>query len=94
MNMIAASLPIFHKYLMSVVDRAGLCYAIDMLLSVHVGFVVTYNLQKKIVLDGRQLLKYYLKKGSAVLDTLSVIPWIAQVGRPTNKHPNGHPCTG
>lgn len=56
----------------------GLCYAADMLLSLHVGFVVTYNLQKKTVLNGRKIAKFYLASGHLILDMLSVIPWIAQ----------------
>lgn len=49
-----------------------------MLLSLHVGFVVTYNLQKKVVMRGKQILQFYLTSGHAVLDMLSVIPWFAQ----------------
>ena len=55
-------------------------YTTDMLLNLHVGFVVTYNLQKKVVLDGHKILRYYVTSGRALLDVLSVIPWMAQVG--------------
>ena len=57
---------------------AGLCYFVDMLLSLHVGFVVTYNLQKKVVMNGRQIARFYWTGGRAALDLLSVIPWLAQ----------------
>ena len=58
---------------------AGLSYSVDMFLSLHVGFVVTYNLQKKVVMKGRKILRFYFTSGNAILDILSIIPWVAQV---------------
>ena len=54
-------------------------YTANMFLNMHVGFVVTYNLQKKVVLDGKKIARVYLTSGGLVLDILSVVPWVAQV---------------
>ncbi|KAK9797413.1 hypothetical protein WJX73_008201 [Symbiochloris irregularis] len=58
---------------------AGMMYTANMFLNLHVGFVVTYNLQKKVVLDGKKIARVYITSGGLLLDILSVIPWLAQV---------------
>lgn len=64
----------------SLTGRAGLMYSLDFLLSFHVGFIMTHGWRKRIVMHGRSVAKYYFKRGTAVVDMLSVIPFLVQVG--------------
>ncbi len=41
-----------------------------------------YNLQRRIVMDGHIVARYYLTEGSMLVDVLSTTPAIVQVGRP------------
>ena len=58
---------------------AGLLYSLDFFLSFHVGFIMTHGWRKRIVMHGRSIAKYYFKRGTAVVDMLSVIPFVVQV---------------
>lgn len=51
-------------------------------LGFHVpsGIVVRYNLQRRVVMDGRIVARYYIMEGSMAADVLSTLPAIVQVG--------------
>lgn len=50
-----------------------------MLLGFNVAFVVTYNMKRRMVFDGKAVAMYYVKKGTFVYDFLSSVAWVAQV---------------
>ena len=39
----------------------------DLCLNFHVGFIVTNNFQRRLVMDSREVVAYYVRRGAAVL---------------------------
>ena len=60
---------------------AGGLYFIDTCLGFHVGFLGKYNMNKKLVMDGRAIAWYYTTRGNFYVDVITVIAWTAQVRR-------------
>ncbi|KAK9809148.1 hypothetical protein WJX72_010205 [[Myrmecia] bisecta] len=58
---------------------AGAVFGVDLFLGFQVGFVVTYNLRKKAIMDGRLIARYYIRKGTFLVDAISTIAWLAQI---------------
>ena len=58
---------------------AGLFFMIDMMLGFHTGYVISYNLRKRVVMNGKQVAKWYAVRGSFWVDFLSSVAWITQV---------------
>lgn len=58
---------------------AGVVYALDMLVQFHTGFFVTWDLETRVVTDGRQVAKYYVKHGTFVVDALATAPIVMQL---------------
>ena len=58
---------------------AGLFFVVDMFLGFHTGYVITYNMRKRVVMDGKQVAKWYILRGSFFVDLLSSIAWVTQV---------------
>jgi len=52
----------------------GCFFLVDILLNIHVGFVLHYDYKKKVVMNGKHILWYYIKYGGAWIDLLSIIP--------------------
>ena len=52
---------------------------VDMLLGFHTGYVISYNFRKRVVMNGRQVAKWYVLRGSFLVDLLSSIAWVTQV---------------
>lgn len=48
-------------------------------LSIRPGIIVRYNLQRRILMDGRVVAKCYLWEGSMVADVVSTLPSVLQV---------------
>lgn len=65
-----------------VVATAGLLYTIDLFFNFHVGFIGKYNTQKTLVMDGRAIARYYVTKGTFIVDFITACCWTAQVGMP------------
>ena len=65
-----------------VVVNAGMVFFADLVLGFHTGYVVTFNFKRKVVMDGRLVAKFYVLRGTFVVDFLSTCAWITQVGRP------------
>lgn len=66
---------------------AGLFFVIDMMLGFHTGYVISYNLRKRVVMDGKQVAKWYTLRGSFFVDLLSSIAWVTQVTCCIKEHP-------
>ena len=43
---------------------AGTIFVIDLCLNFHVGFIVTNNFQRRIVMDAREVVSYYVRRGA------------------------------
>lgn len=72
--------------------HAGFSYTVDMIFNFHVGFIGKFNTQKTLVMDGRAIARYYVTKGTFVVDFITACCWLAQVNGtlPTcAKRPNG-----
>lgn len=62
----------------------GAFFLIDIFMNLHVGFVLHHDYKKKVVMDGKHILWYYLKYGGAWIDLLSVIPLFYEVKLPSH----------
>jgi len=51
----------------------------DIGVNLHVGFIAQHDYKKKIVMDGKKVLWYYLEKGGAWIDVLSITPLCYEV---------------
>ena len=60
-------------------DYIGGIILFDIIVNLHVGFVAHYDYKKKVVMDGKHILCYYLKWGGAWIDLLSVTPFFYEV---------------
>ncbi|KAK9804836.1 hypothetical protein WJX72_007920 [[Myrmecia] bisecta] len=58
---------------------AGCFYAVELGLGFHVGFVGRYNMQRKVIMDGRGIAWYYVLKGSFFIDLLTTLAWLTQI---------------
>ena len=43
---------------------AGTIFVIDLSLNFHVGFIVTNNFQRRVVMDSREVMSYYIRRGA------------------------------
>ena len=57
----------------------SLSFLSHILLSLHVAFAVSCDLRTRLILDGREILRYYLEKASSITDALSVVPLVTQI---------------
>ena len=57
----------------------GTLFLVDMMLSFHGGWVVHYNLQMKIVMDGWQIARFYVWRGGFWLDLPAGISVVSEV---------------
>lgn len=64
-------------------DRLSFCtgcfFLADIFANLHVGFVLVHDYKKKVIMDGKHILWYYLKYGGAWIDVMSIIPLMYQV---------------
>jgi len=60
----------------------GAFYTLDLVFNFHVGFIGKFNGQKTLVMDGHAIARYYVTKGTFVVDLITACCWTAQVGRP------------
>ena len=51
----------------------------ELCLGFHIGFVGKYMTRKKLVMDGKAVAWYYIKRGQFFVDTLTAVAWITQV---------------
>ena len=58
---------------------AGTFYFVEFWLGFHVGFVGVCNGQRKLIMDGGAIARYYVLKGRFPIDTLTAVAWVAQV---------------
>ena len=58
---------------------AGTFYFLEFCLGFHVGFVGICNGQRKLVMDGSAIARYYVLKGRCPIDLLTAVAWCAQV---------------
>ena len=49
-------------------------FTADILLLFHTGFVISYNLKKKLILSGPAVAIYYICHGSFIFDAISTVP--------------------
>ena len=52
----------------------------DILMGFSTGFVVIYNLRRKVIRDPRLIAEYYTRYSTFVVDLLAALPIIAEVG--------------
>lgn len=78
--------------------HAGFFYTVDLIFNFHVGFIGKFNTQKTLVMDGRAIARYYVTKGTFVVDFITSCCWLAQVNgtlHTSKSHPYGiSPCAG
>ncbi len=60
----------------------GAFYTLDLVFNFHVGFIGKFNGQKTLVMDGHAIARYYVTKGTFVVDLITACCWTAQVGPP------------
>ena len=48
-------------------------------LGFHVGFVGVSNNQRKLIMDGNAIARYYVFKGRCPIDLLTAVAWVVQV---------------
>lgn len=58
---------------------AGAFYTTDLIFNFHVGFVGKFNTQKTLVMDGHAIARYYVTKGTFIVDLITACCWTAQV---------------
>ena len=56
-------------------------FTADILLLFHTGFVISYNLKKKLILSGPAVARYYICHGSFIFDAVSTVPLWMEVHR-------------
>ena len=67
------------RWLTQILGYAGFFYTLDLIFNFHVGFIGKYNTQKTLVMDGRAIARYYVTKGTFVVDFITTCCWLAQV---------------
>lgn len=58
---------------------AGVCYWWDIFMGFSTGFVVIYNLRRKVIRDPALIAEYYMRYSTFILDLLAALPVIAEV---------------
>ena len=56
----------------------------ELCLGFHIGFVGKFMTRKKLVMDGKAVAWYYVRRGQFFVDTLTAVAWSAQVCSHTN----------
>lgn len=59
---------------------AGTVYWLDIVMGFSTGFVVIYNLRRKVVTEPRLVAEYYMWHSTFFADLLAALPLIAEVG--------------
>ena len=54
-------------------------YFMELCLGFHVGFMGSFNSQRKLIMDGRGIARYYVFRGNFFVDMLASVAWVAQV---------------
>lgn len=57
----------------------GIVFVIDIILSFHIGFIVHYAYEKKVVMEGKSVVWYYVTHGGLWIDLLSTFPLVFEV---------------
>ncbi|KAK9809917.1 hypothetical protein WJX72_001723 [[Myrmecia] bisecta] len=58
----------------------GAFYAVELALGFHIGFVGTHALTRRLIMDGKAVAWYYMRHGTFVVDCITVLAWLGQVG--------------
>ncbi len=58
---------------------AGVVYWVDIAMGFSTGFVVIYNLRRKVVRDPALIAEYYVRYSTFIPDFLAALPVIAEV---------------
>ena len=62
-------------------------FTADILLLFHTGFVISYNLKKKLILSGPAVARYYICHGSFIFDAISTVPlWMEVCHKQSSAH--------
>lgn len=59
---------------------AGSIYLVDLFLEFHIGFMVRWDMETVTIIDGIEIAKRYVTKGSFVIDFLACAPIFIQLG--------------
>jgi len=59
---------------------AGSIYLIDLFVEFHIGFMVRWDMETVTIIDGIEIAKRYITKGSFVIDFLACAPIFIQLG--------------
>ncbi|BDA43675.1 probable potassium voltage-gated channel subfamily H member 7 [Coccomyxa sp. Obi] len=71
---------------------AGVCYWFDIFMGFSTGFVVIYNLRRKVIRDRALIAEYYIRYSTFIVDLLAALPVIAEiVVLPIPMEPGGMP---
>ena len=58
---------------------AGLIYWVDVIMGFVTGFVVIYNLRRRVIREPMSIAEYYVRYGTFLPDFLASLPTIAEV---------------
>ena len=58
-------------------------YLLDVVMNLHIGYVISRGMRQRLLLDGRQVARLYLLHGTLLVDILAFIPVIPEVGLST-----------
>ena len=59
--------------------RPGSFYFVEFWLGFHVGFIGVCDGQRKLIMDGKAIARYYVLKGRCPIDLLTAVAWVVQV---------------
>lgn len=54
--------------------HAGMVYVADVLMNFQIGMVLTKSMHARLVMEGRLVAWYYIRRGTFVLDVLASLP--------------------
>ena len=53
----------------------------DVVLNLHIGYVLSRQMRQRLLMDGRQVARLYLVHGTLIVDILAIIPVIPEARR-------------
>ena len=64
----------------SILDILGSAiYVLDWCFNFHIGFMVRWDQESVTITDGREVARFYMKKGTFWIDCLAIIPIFVQI---------------
>lgn len=54
-------------------------YCFNLVVSFQIGFVLEHDYKKRLLLDGFHVARFYILRGSFIIDAMAVLPVVYQV---------------